>query len=401
MKGIIIFIFLGISFECRCQIAEDKIVIGTKDSLYSAILNEGRKILVYVPYRDPIFYQVNYPVVYLLDGESHFTSVVAMIQYLSEVFDNTVCPKMIIVGIVNTDRVRDLTTTNVLSSYYGSFETSGGSEKFSAFIEKELIPYVDSHYPTAPYRILIGHSFAGLFTVNTLINHPGLFNAYVAIDPSLWWDNQIILKEAKAKLGIKNSLAGKLLYFAVANTVGPGASPHQVIKDTAGISTHMRANIIFGDYLSTKSPSGLRSRWKYYGNDNHGTVPLIAGYDALHFLFDFYQLPKGNFELMTAAIFEKHYKIISEKLGYRIFPPEDLINNQGYIFLQRKDYDKAYAYFKLNIESFPNSFNVYDSIADYYIATGDTTKAIARLEKELTIKDSPVVRERLGKMKNK
>jgi len=401
IRHILIVIFLGISFECTCQIATEKIVIGSTDSLYSAILNEGRKIFVYVPYKAPIYNQVNYPVVYLLDGESHFNSVVGMIQYLSEVFDNTVCPKMIIVGIINTDRTRDLTPTTLLSSYYGSFPSSGGSERFSSFIEKELIPYIDAHYPTAPYRMLIGHSFGGLFTVTTLVRHPGLFNAYVAIDPSLWWDNQLILKEANAKLGIRNSLAGKLLYLAVANTVGPGASPGQTIKDTSGISTHMRGNLIFGNYLSTTSPSGLHSSWKYYGDDNHGTVPLLAEYDALHFLFDYYQLPKENLELMTAEIFEKHYKNISEKLGYRMTPPEGLINNQGYIWLQRKIYDKAYAYFKLNVESYPTSFNVYDSIADYYIATGDTEKAIESLEKELSIKDKPEVRTRLGKLKNK
>lgn len=401
MKHILLFIFLGLSLESTCQIATDKIVIGTTDSVYSGILNESRKIFVYVPSGSPIYNRVNYPVVYLLDGESNFNSVVGMTQFLSEVFDNTVCPKMIIVGIINTDRTRDLTPTNLLSSYYGSFPSSGGSEKFSSFIEKELIPYIDAHYSTAPYRILIGHSFGGLFTVATLTRHPGLFNAYVAIDPSLWWDNQLILKEANAKLGIKNSFAGKSLYLAVANTVGPGASPEKIIKDTSGISTHMRGNLIFGNHLSTTSTSGLHSGWKYYGDNNHGTVPLIAEYDALHFLFDYYQLPKGNFELMTAEIFEKHYKNISEKLGYRMFPPEGLINNQGYIWLNRKIYDKAYAYFKLNIESYPTSFNAYDSMADYYIATGDSEKAIENLEKELSIKDNPEVRIRLGKLKNK
>ena len=140
----------------------------------------------------------NYLVVYLLDGDAHFSSVVGMIQQLSSVNGNTLVPKMIVVGIPNTNRTRDLTPTKAQLDPPFMDSTmvanTGGGEKFISFIEKELIPKIDSEYPTEPYRAFIGHSFGGLTVMHTLVHKPEMFNAYVAIDPSMSWDNQKLLQ---------------------------------------------------------------------------------------------------------------------------------------------------------------------------------------------------------------
>jgi len=146
---------------------DNKIVIGTIDSLYSNTLKEERKIWIYTPATDILFAGQSFPVVYLLDGDAHFYSVMGLIQQLSEVNMNMILPQMILVGITNTNRTRDLTP----SKDSLEFAASGGGELFTTFIQNELIPYVDSHYTTAPYRLLIGHSDGGLFCVNTLLNH--------------------------------------------------------------------------------------------------------------------------------------------------------------------------------------------------------------------------------------
>ena len=130
-----------------------------------------------------------------------------MTQQLSSVNGNTICPEMIVVGIPNTDRTRDLTPTHVnadppfMDSNFT--KTSGGGEKFIEFIEKEVMPHIDSAYPTEPYKILIGHSFGGLTAMNTLIHHTTLFNAYIVIDPSMWWDHKKLLAETKEALATK------------------------------------------------------------------------------------------------------------------------------------------------------------------------------------------------------
>ena len=98
-------------------------------------------------------------------------------------------PDIIVVGIPNTDRSIDLTPTHVVDAPDDS--TSGGGENFISFIEKELMPFIDNKYPTEPYKILAGHSSGGLEVMQAFAHHTNLFNSYIAIDPSIWWDTVI------------------------------------------------------------------------------------------------------------------------------------------------------------------------------------------------------------------
>lgn len=157
---------------------------------------------------------------------------------------------MVVVAILNTDRTRDLTPTHVLDGIYSRYETSGGAENFTAFIGKELMPYIETHYPVAPYRTLIGHSFGGLFVINTLIHHTDMFSAYIAIDPSLWWDDQKLMKQAEHALG-ENRFKNKSLYFAIANTMTPGMDTMRVIHDTSVRMLHIRSNLLFAKDLNS------------------------------------------------------------------------------------------------------------------------------------------------------
>jgi hypothetical protein len=340
-----------------------------------------------------------YPVVYLLDGEAHFYSITGMIQQLSEINGNTVCPQMVVVAILNTDRTRDLTPTHVLHGIYGRYETSGGAENFTEFIGKELMPYVETHYPVAPYRTLIGHSFGGLFVINTLINHTDMFNAYIAIDPSLWWDDQKLMKQGEAALREKK-FQNRSLYFAIANTMNPGMDTLQVIHDTTLNSFHIRSNLSFAKFLDGCAGDGLHVRWKYYNDDSHGSVPLIAEYDALHFLFDYYRMPfQGNPDSLTAAIVSDHYSMVSDKMGYKILPSENNVNNFGYYFMDKKMFEKAYDFFHLNITNYPKNSNVYDSMGDWYVTEKNNKKAMEYFEKALSLEDNPDTRKKLEKLK--
>jgi predicted alpha/beta superfamily hydrolase len=148
-----------VTFTSIAQTDNNKIVIGKIDSVNSTVLKENRKIWVYLPNTEPNNKQ-RYPVLYLLDGEGHFQSVAGMIQQLSQVNGNTILPEMIVVGIPNTDRTRDLTPTHIVSDLpmmdSGFSKNTGGGENFAAFMEKELIPYIDSKYQTQPFRLLVG-----------------------------------------------------------------------------------------------------------------------------------------------------------------------------------------------------------------------------------------------------
>lgn len=167
----------------QAQIVKNNaIVIGSVDSVTSAVLKEKRKLWVSVPDggTTSVYAPQRYPVLYLLDGDTWFASTTGVLQRLSGPL--SVCPEMIVVGIPNTNRTRDLnpstSTTDTEMLPAAVLKTSGGGENFTAFLEKELIPYIDAHYPTTAHRTLIGHSLGGLLVMNTLVHHPSLFDNY-------------------------------------------------------------------------------------------------------------------------------------------------------------------------------------------------------------------------------
>jgi len=405
-----LFPFLFLSFFARAQ-TESKIVLGTIDSVDSKILNEKRKVWVYVPNStgDDSYSKQHYPVVYLLDGDAHFYSVVGMIQQLSSVNGNTVCPQMILVGIPNTDRTRDLTPTHADSGFpyidSNGTRNSGGGENFISFIEKELMPHIDSAYPTAPYRMLIGHSFGGLTVMNTFFHHTKLFNAYVSIDPSMWWDNKKLLDEGK-RLLVNNAYPGQILFLGIANTMNAGMDTLQVQSDTSAVTKHIRSILELNKYLGVNQQNKLRYHYRFYNDDDHGSVPLIAEYDALHFIFSYYKLKLSfdeyvNMNKSVIAKIEKHYEDVSAQLGYKVKLPESTANGFGYQALGMKHYEEAEYLFKLNIANYPESANTYDSLGDLYEAKGDKANAIGSFKKALAIKESADTRKKMEKLQNK
>jgi predicted alpha/beta superfamily hydrolase len=384
-----------------------KISIGHLDSLHSDILDETRNIWVHVPDETTggIYGKTTYPVLYLLDGPDHFHSVTGLLHNLGQ---NAIVPKMVVVAIPNTDRTRDLTPSHVDEMFGDSsfVKTSGGGEKFLEFMEKELIPYVEGKYPVTGYRTFVGHSFGGLTAVYALLSHPELFNNYVAIDPSMWWDDLLLVKKTDAVLE-GNSMEGRALFVGVANTMEEGMDIVEVREDTARSSNHIRSILSFIEKLENRQDLPLEFDWKYYEDDDHGSVPLITEYDALRFLFPWYRLEGLNeffreeakddpAELLSTL--EEHYKQVSEHFGYQVPPSEPDVNSLGYGFVRADKPAMAKAMFELNIQNYPESANVYDSMGDFYLDQEDTLQAIEQFKKALTLGDSPYTREKLSQL---
>ena len=285
-----------------------------------------------------------YPVVYLLDGDGHFESVVGMIQQLSQVNGNTIVPEMIIVGIPNTDRTRDLTPTHIASDPpmmdSNSSKNTGGGENFTAFMEKELMPHIDSIYPTQPFRVLIGHSFGGLTVMNIITNHTKLFNAYIAIDPSMWYDKEQFLKATQKKLAAQK-YNGTSLYVGIANTMAEGMTLEKMKKDTTADTRHIRSIFAMDKFIKSNSQNGLKYASKYYGDDDHGSVPLISEYDGLRFIFSWYRFKFTVQTLWSPGTevvqrMKQHYQTVSKEFGFKVSPPEMQINGLGYNALSLK-----------------------------------------------------------------
>ncbi len=386
------------------KVENQNIVIGKIDSIQSKILGENRKVWVHVP-DESANSKERYPVVYVLDGNGHFSSVVGMIQQLSTGGNNN-CPKMIVVAIPNTDRTRDLTPTHMDADLpfmdSTSSKTSGGGENFIAFVEKELMPHIEAKYPTAPYKMFIGHSFGGLAVMQTFVHHTDLFNAYICIDPSMWWDKQKLLKQTQKALA-ERKFEGKSFYLGIANTMEEGMDIKKVQKDTSADSRHIRSILKLQAAFEKNKQNGLKYRGKYYPNDTHGSVPFITEYDALRFFFDFFplKLDMKDFTDSTGTLatkYRNHFANLSQKMGYQIKPDEAEINYIGYDFLGRKMYKTAASLFKLNVNNYPESFNVYDSYGDYFVAIGDKANAIIQFKKALALKENEGSRKKLTEL---
>src|SRR6185295_2782552 len=397
-----------ITFNVQAQ-NDNKIVIGKIDSVYSKTLGEERKIWVYTPDMTSGNSNQHWPVVYLLDGDGHFASVVGMIQQMSQVNGNNIYPEMIVVAIPNTDRTRDLTPTHItndppmMDSNFS--KTSGGGENFVAFIEKELMPHIDSAYRTAPYKILIGHSFGGLTVMNVLTTHTKLFNAYLAIDPSMWYDRQRFLAATEKKLTEKK-YDGTRLFVGIANTMPEGMTLAKMKKDTSSETRHIRSIFELDKFLKEHSQNGLKYASRYYENDNHGSVPFASEYDGLRFIFDYYRLniTGKDFADTSATLamkLESHYDLVSKEMGYKISPPESNINFLGYAAMNSKNFNKAAALFKMNIDNYPNSGNVYDSYADLMAEEKDIVNAIVNYKKALAIQDNAYNKQKLNTLEGK
>ena len=100
-------------------------------------------------------------------------------------------------------------------------KSSGGADKFLQFIETELMPEVEKRYRTQPFRVLAGHSLGGLFAVHALSTRPGLFNAYVAVSPSLWWDGQSEVNRFEGFIAKQKAPLKAVLFFSVGNETAP------------------------------------------------------------------------------------------------------------------------------------------------------------------------------------
>jgi predicted alpha/beta superfamily hydrolase len=324
----------------------------TKLTIKSTVMGEDRVILV----RTPAGYERNkiaYPVLYMTDGDAHLGHTSSTIDFLVR---NGRMPEMIVVGITNTDRTRDLTPAKGTGPNADQFPTAGGADKFLKFIETEVIPEIEKNYRVQPYRVLAGHSFGGLFAVNALITRPELFNSYVAVSPSLQWGNEATLKRAEEFFKTRKELH-VTLFTSLGNEPGDIGKAFEQFKQL----------------LAKTQIKGFEFEAQQMMDEDHGSVVLRSHYLGLRKVYDGWQMPRDP---ATGAVAgglkaaDEHYKWLSQKFNYTVPTPEALINQLGYQDLLGDKPDEAIVTFKTNVERYPNSANVYDSLAEAYEKTG-------------------------------
>jgi uncharacterized protein len=316
--------------------AQDDLILGKKITMKSEVLGEDRMLFISTPANYDGGTE-RYPVLYVLDGENNFQFSAVVANYLANV---NIASPLIVVGIPNTDRNRDFTPT--VDSKRGGI--TGGADAFLKFTKTELIPFIDSQYRTHPYRILVGHSLCGMFSIYALISEPELFQAHIAISPALMYDNQVVVNKAKNILQTDQSFS-QTLYITLGNE-----------------PDYTKTLAEFTDLLKDKA---RKLHWEYHimKSENHGSIPLKSVYDGLSFIYGDWSIPDVVVDKGMSEV-ESYYAALSKKYGYQLSPTEFLINNHGYRLLGREKLNAALSLFQWNVKTYPNSANVYDSLGE-------------------------------------
>ena len=264
MRTVLLIAWIVIGPIAFGQEAAEPIVLGERFTIESQILSETRPIFV----ATPPSYEGNtqrYGVAYVLDAEFNFHHAVTTARFLGE-FGSQSIPPLLVVGIGNTNRMRDMTPPS--EAQENSLVAQGGADRFLQFIADELSPWVDERYRTNDHSLLIGHSLGGLVAIYSLVSRTASFDSYLAIDPSLNWNDQELVRRADTLLD-SDLNATSSLFIASSNFDDPAA---------VGIRN-------FVDLLDTHAPKGLRWAMAPMSQETHETIPLPGVYQGLRWLF--------------------------------------------------------------------------------------------------------------------
>ena len=276
---IIIFAFsITLTFGQNNQSMETKaskpFILGVIDEIYSKELSEKRVLNIYLPAGYNQNDTVKYPVIYLLDGsaDEDFIHIVGLVQFFSFEWINQV-PKSIVVGIANVDRKRDFTFPTKIQDDKRKYPTSGQSDQFISFIEKELQPFIESSYKTTHEKTIIGQSLGGLLATEILLKKPILFNNYIIISPSLWWDNGSLLHQKTDALS-ENSHQQTAIYIGVGKE---GLTPTKIPR-----VMEVDANLLAE---KVKGGKNVKVFFDYLPQENHGTIMHEAVSNSFKLLY--------------------------------------------------------------------------------------------------------------------
>ncbi|SDF22352.1 alpha/beta hydrolase [Epilithonimonas hungarica] len=261
------FLFIFSILSSQNPVIED-LKIGEKVTLNSKILNEKRTLNIYLP--QTFDKTKSYPVIYILDGSMNedFLHLVGLQQFFNMQFK---MPDFIIVGIANVDRKRDFTFHTDLKDLQKDYPTTGHSDKFIEFVEKELQPFINQNYKTESTRYLIGQSLGGLLATEILLKKPELFTHYFIISPSLWWDNESLYNEA-SKLISQQKDEERFVYISV------GKNEHKMmVKEADGLY----------QILKNSGKKKLKLEYKLMTEDNHATILHKSVYEGFMKLFPY------------------------------------------------------------------------------------------------------------------
>lgn len=337
----------------RSFLEEGPISIGKTLSLKSEILSEERKILVSLPFNYDTSSK-RYPVVYITDPLLFYqfgyaSGIIKSLSFIEQI------PQLILVGVHSEDRELDLTT---------EFSGRGGNaDEFIEFFREELQPFIEQEYRTQPYKTFIGHSAGGFFSLYTLLHAPDTFDAYVALDPSIWWDDGKLiddLKEAQASgTRFDNTLFTSNIAF---ETDG-----RQYYKE-------------FIEAVSMETPPGLIFSHKSFPEESHASTIIPGIHQALQAVYEDWPVP-SSVDSLDGLL--SHYRQLSEHYGYTVEIPLTQASDAGFRLVSNGDAEGALKIFEYTLANISQN-----EIAHYQVAFA--LRQLGRLEEALAAFDKAI-----------
>ncbi|MCB0663484.1 MAG: tetratricopeptide repeat protein [Saprospiraceae bacterium] len=383
------------------------ITIGERMEIESQILQETRAVNIYLPQGYHMTSRATYPVLYMLDGDYNFHYVTGMIDQMASISE--IIQECIVVGIADKGHDRYVESCTPFDK---KNNPAGNAENVLRFITEELRPFLSSNYRISDFDMLAGHSLGGLFVIHSLLSKPESFNAYIAISPSLWWNDYQVEKEVEGFFKKHENLQ-RSLFLSVGNEKGMGILGFQNQLD---IQT-------FADEYYGNTPLGLDYHFNIFPDENHNSVGLISIKTALESLFEKYELNPADFE--NVETLNDYLSLISplrEQLGagfrlptrqlktaiekafqdpsFDVAAAEKVISRDfsaslgdfylicGQIFIKKGKTESGETYLQKSINREPNDVNSWMELGQYYSKAGEKEKALANYEKahEITTK---------------
>ncbi len=332
------------------------IVIGKTTRMYSDILKEWRPLEVYLP-DNYMSSDEPYPVMLVLDGGGTFRYCVSLLDMMSP----NHFPSMIVIGLPNTDRRRDLDPIEPDSA-----REKNSAYKFLLFLKDELFPYLEKEYRARDYRVLAGHSLAGIYTVYAFLRDSDIFDAYIATSPGFHSLRHRKFLENLLIAAPESSFSGKSFYFSAGSEESPAL--HEGIRH-------------FDKLLKKRNNSEFR--WSFDIFEEEGHVPVKGFYQGLRNIFyewipAFEFFVEGNLEDVKV-----HYGKLTNRFGYRVLPPTDIINALGGRYLREDQSQRAVEVYKYFVSLYPKSSTGYFALGNSYFQSGQIDLAVLYLRKSL------------------
>lgn len=338
-----LFALLLVLLCCAGVKAAEPVAIGQLYQVHSGVLNEDHGYRVYLPASYRWASNRRYPVLFLLDGENRFGHTATSVDTLASAGD---IPEMIVIGVDSTQRTRDFTPTN-----WEAISGGGGAGKFKRFLSTELIPAVEKEFRSNGYRILSGHSLGGLFTLYCLSAEPALFQAYIAIAPTLEWDKNLAQRLLQKTFEADRTIKA-FAYIARADDSGQPLADFEAVANT----------------FKSKAPPGLRWQASAFADETHFSVPLLAQIEALRRLYLDYRFHPDNYA-KGLAFAEEHFSRVSRIVGTPLPITEDALSGIADELLPSKPQD-ALKLFQRNLDANPSSADAHLGMANALAKNG-------------------------------